>query len=144
MQSHVRVLAILHIIFGGLGVLTAIFLMAFSVESPEIIGLNASGDDARIAIPVIGGIGALVVMFTAMLSLPSIIAGIGPAFLPALGAHPDACAFRVSSDSFPVRDRVGILWILGAAVARGLHSAPLLQLSADIEKARSDFAPGRV
>ena len=77
MQSHVRVLGILHIIFGALGVLTAIFLMVIFGGITGVIGLNASGDDARIAIPVIGGIGALVVMFTAMLSLPSIIAGIG-------------------------------------------------------------------
>ena len=77
MQSHVRALAILHIIFGGLGVLTAIFLMALFGGITGIIGLNASGDDARVAIPLVGGIGALVVMFTAMLSLPSIIAGVG-------------------------------------------------------------------
>jgi hypothetical protein len=77
MQSHVRVLGILHIVFGTLGVLTAIFLMVIFGGITGVIGLNASGDDARIAIPVIGGIGALVVMFTAMLSLPSIIAGIG-------------------------------------------------------------------
>jgi hypothetical protein len=77
MQSHVRVLAILHIVFGGLGVLTAIFLMAIFGGITGVIGLNASGDDARIAIPIIGGIGALVVMFTVMLSLPGIIAGIG-------------------------------------------------------------------
>jgi hypothetical protein len=77
MQSHVRVLGILHIVFGALGVLTAIFLMVIFGGITGVIGLNASGDDARIAIPVIGGIGALVVMFTAMLSLPSIIAGIG-------------------------------------------------------------------
>jgi hypothetical protein len=77
MQSHVRVLGILHIVFGALGVLTAIFLMVIFGGITGVIGLNASGDDARIAIPVIGRIGALVVMFTAMLSLPSIIAGIG-------------------------------------------------------------------
>ena len=77
MVSHVRVLAILHIVFGGLGVLTAIFLMALFGGITGVIGLNASGDDARIAIPIIGGIGALVVMFAVMLSLPGIIAGIG-------------------------------------------------------------------
>ena len=77
MQTHVRLLGILHIIFGGLGLLTAIFLMALFGGITSIVGLNASGDDARIAIPLIGGIGALVVAFTAMLSLPSIIAGIG-------------------------------------------------------------------
>jgi hypothetical protein len=77
MVSHVRVLAILHIVFGGLGVLTAIFLMAIFGGITGFIGLSAGGDDARIAIPIIGGIGALVVMFAVMLSLPGIIAGIG-------------------------------------------------------------------
>ena len=73
MHSHVRLLGILHIIFGGLGVLTAIFFMALFGGITSIIGMNASGDDARIAIPVIGGIGALVVGFTAMLSLPVLL-----------------------------------------------------------------------
>jgi hypothetical protein len=77
MQSHVRVLAILHIIFGGLGVLTALILMAVFGGITGLIGLNATGDDARVAIPIIGGIGAIVVTFTFLLSLPGIIAGIG-------------------------------------------------------------------
>ena len=77
MHTHVRLLGILHIIFGGLGLLTAIFLMALFGGITGIIGLNASGDDARIAIPLIGGIGALVVGSRQCCPLPSIIAGIG-------------------------------------------------------------------
>lgn len=77
MQSHVRVLAILHIVFGSLGLLTALGLLAVFGGITGIISMNASSDDAWIAAPLVGGIGAIVVGITAVLSVPSIIAGVG-------------------------------------------------------------------
>lgn len=77
MQTHVRVLGILHLVFGALGVLTAIFLSVLFGGITSIIGMNATGDDARIAIPILGGVGALIVLVTVTLSIPSLIAGWG-------------------------------------------------------------------
>jgi len=77
MQTHVRVLGILHLAFGALGVLTAIFLSVLFGGITSLIGRNATGDDARIAIPILGGIGALIVLVTIALSIPSLIAGWG-------------------------------------------------------------------
>lgn len=77
MHTHIKVLGILHLIFGGLGVLTSVFFLALFGGISGIIGMNASQDDAWIAIPIIGGIGAMVAGITMVLSLPSIIAGIG-------------------------------------------------------------------
>jgi hypothetical protein len=77
MQTHVRVLAILHLVFGGLGALVSVFLMALFGGITSLVSLNAPYDDSRIAVPIIGGIGAMVVLFTLLLSLPSIVAGIG-------------------------------------------------------------------
>ena len=77
MQTHVRVLGILHLAFGALGVLTAIFLSVLFGGITSLIGMNATGDDARIAIPILGGIGTLIVLVTVALSIPSLIAGWG-------------------------------------------------------------------
>lgn len=77
MQTHVRVLAILHLVFGGLGVLTALFLLALFGGITGLIGMNSPSEEAVVAMPIVGGIGLLVAGFAALLSIPSIIAGIG-------------------------------------------------------------------
>jgi hypothetical protein len=77
MQTHVKVLAILHIVFGGLGVLTALFLVALFGGITGLIGMNAPSEEAVVAMPIVGGIGLLVAGIAALLSIPSIVAGIG-------------------------------------------------------------------
>ncbi len=77
MASHVRILAILHIVFGTLGVLGALFLLVLFGGITSIIGMNAPDEEALIAIPIVGGVGALLVLITLVLSIPSIIAGTG-------------------------------------------------------------------
>lgn len=77
METHVRILAILHLVFGGLGLLAAIFFLALFGGITGLIGMNATGEDAWIAVPIVGGIGAFIVLATLVLSLPGIIAGVG-------------------------------------------------------------------
>ena len=76
MQTHVRVLGILHLVFGGFGILAALFLLALFGGLAGVVGM--SGDpEAVVAVPVLGGIGAVIAIVTTLLSIPSIIAGIG-------------------------------------------------------------------
>jgi hypothetical protein len=77
METHVRVLAILHIIFGSIGLLGALFLLVLFGGITSLIGMNAPGEEALIAIPIVGGVGVFLVLITVVLSVPSIIAGIG-------------------------------------------------------------------
>ena len=77
MQSHIRILAILHLIFGVLGLIFALFLLVLFGGLTGLIGLNAPGDEALVAVPLIGGIGVMVVGFVALLSVPGVIAGVG-------------------------------------------------------------------
>jgi len=77
MESHVKTLGVLHIVFGALGVLVAVGLLMLFGGIAGLVGATSHGDDVRIAIPVIGGIGAFVFFFVLLLSLPGLVAGIG-------------------------------------------------------------------
>jgi hypothetical protein len=75
METHVKVLAWLYIIFGILGTLFGLGLMTLL----SVIGVaNAASDpDAWMALPILGFTGAALGAFMLLLSLPGIIAGIG-------------------------------------------------------------------
>jgi hypothetical protein len=74
-DTHVKVLAALHIVFGVLGTLFGIAMMALL----GIIGVAgaASDPDAWMALPILGFTGAALGAFMLALSLPGIVAGIG-------------------------------------------------------------------
>ncbi len=76
MASHVRILAILYIVFGSLGVLTALgVLMLFGGIAGVV---NATGEpDAATAVPILGLIGGVIFFFILVLSIPGIVAGMG-------------------------------------------------------------------
>jgi hypothetical protein len=75
MDTHVKVLAWLYIVFGVLGSLIGLGLMALL----SFIGIAgaASDPDAWAALPILGITGAALGVFMLVLSLPGIIAGIG-------------------------------------------------------------------
>ena len=75
MDTHVKVLAWLYIVFGILGSLFGLGLMALL----SVIGVAgaASDPDAWVALPILGFTGAALGVFMLMLSLPGIIAGVG-------------------------------------------------------------------
>ncbi len=77
MQTHVKVLAVLFIVFSALGVLSAIALLAVFGASAGIVGATAEPGDAALAIPIIGLAGMGLVIFLLMVSLPGLIAGFG-------------------------------------------------------------------
>ena len=55
MQAHCRILAILHLVFGELGILFSLFFLVLFGGITSLIGMNAPNDDAWVAIPIIGG-----------------------------------------------------------------------------------------
>lgn len=76
MDTHVKVLGALQIAFGALGLMGALLLMFVFGGVAGIAG--ASGDpDAAIAIPIIGITGIALVGVLVVLSLPSVIVGVG-------------------------------------------------------------------
>ncbi|HEY7447508.1 MAG TPA: hypothetical protein VH702_05125 [Vicinamibacterales bacterium] len=76
MDTHVRVLAVLHIVLGAFGLVAAFILMIIFGGAAGIAG--ASGDpDAELAMPIIGLTGLALVVVVGALSLPGIIVGFG-------------------------------------------------------------------
>jgi hypothetical protein len=76
MDTHVKVLGALQIALGALGLFAALVLMLVFGGAAGVVG--ASDDPgARIAVPIIGLTGIALVTFLGLLSLPSVITGIG-------------------------------------------------------------------
>jgi hypothetical protein len=77
METHVKVLGVLYVGLGALGVLAALLLLLIVGGTAGIIGVAADEPDALIAIPIIGLAGTALVVFLLCLSLPGVVAGIG-------------------------------------------------------------------
>ena len=76
MDIHVKVLGALEIAFGAIGLMGALLMVFVFGGAAGIVG--ASGDpQASIAVPIIGLTGMALVTFLLLMSLPSVITGIG-------------------------------------------------------------------
>jgi len=76
MAQHVKILGVLHIVFGSLGVLAAIVVLLIFGGISAFVGLSGHSDSATAA-PIVGVIGGFVFILVMALSLPGLIAGIG-------------------------------------------------------------------
>jgi hypothetical protein len=77
MQQHVRVLGILHIVFGALGLLALFVVLAVFGGVMGFLGLQTADRDAVMAIPILGFVAVIVGAVIFFTSIPGIIAGIG-------------------------------------------------------------------
>ena len=79
LHDHVRILGVLYIICGALGLLVALLVVViFGLGALGIVGAAAHEDpEAIIAIPIIGAVGALIVGFISVISACNIAAGFG-------------------------------------------------------------------
>src|SRR5688572_1485152 len=77
MQTHVKALAILHIVFGAIGILLGLAGLALFGGIAGLVGMNEPAEDAAVAVPILGAIGGLILLFAVTVSIPGIITGIG-------------------------------------------------------------------
>ena len=77
MAEHVKILGILHIVYGILGVLAGIIVMVIFGGLAGLVSTVDHSGEARVAIPILGGIGVFVFVLLLALSLPGLIAGFG-------------------------------------------------------------------
>jgi hypothetical protein len=75
MDSHVKVLGWLYVIFGGLGVLLSFAILGGIVAVSSVFGVG--GEDALLPIHIIAIVGGIVTLFTLLLSLPALLLGYG-------------------------------------------------------------------
>jgi hypothetical protein len=75
MAQHVKILGILHIVFGGLGVLGAVVVLMIFGGISAFVNLSDHGSD--VPAPVLGLIGGVVFIVILVISLPGLIIGIG-------------------------------------------------------------------
>lgn len=76
MATHVKTLGILHIVFGVIGVMSGLFVLALMAGVGALVGIAAEGD-AGVVIPILGAVGVFVLFIAVALSLPGIIIGWG-------------------------------------------------------------------
>jgi hypothetical protein len=76
MDTHVKVLAVLHLAMGAIGVVGACVLMLVFGGAAGIIG-SIGDPDARIALPILGITGMALVGIVLVRSLPGVVVGIG-------------------------------------------------------------------
>jgi hypothetical protein len=114
MQQHVKILAILHIVFGGLGVLAALIVMTVFGGLAGLAHLSDSGSDGVIAGGVLGLIGAVVTIVVLVISLPELIAGVGLLTFQPWARILTIVLSAIELPGFPFHTALGIygLWVL--------------------------------
>jgi len=78
MEKHIRILGILNMVWGALGAIAGlIVLIVFGVAYGIVGTVTSRTPNAAVALPFIAMIGGAIALFLLMVSVPSIIAGIG-------------------------------------------------------------------
>jgi hypothetical protein len=76
METHVKVLAALHLAGAAIGLLGAVILMVVFGGAAGIVGASAE-PNAAFALPIIGLTGIALIVFSIIASLPAATVGIG-------------------------------------------------------------------
>ena len=76
MEQHIKIVAILNIVFGALGLLIALVALIFFGGMASLVAAQPD-PDSDVGAAVLGMIGALAFFVLAVLSAPGLIAGIG-------------------------------------------------------------------
>lgn len=77
MREHVKIVAILNIVLGSLGIAAGLVILLVAGAMATWVGRWANPQDAVAAVSILTGIGTAIAIFLFVLSLPSIIGGCG-------------------------------------------------------------------
>ena len=78
MRDHVKILAVVNLVFGCLGVLAALAIAGIFAFSGTMVGVAAQQDpDAVMAVGILGAVGTGLFILILVLSVPGIVAGWG-------------------------------------------------------------------
>jgi hypothetical protein len=114
METHVKILGVLHLVFGAIFLMTAAFLMLTIGGAAGIVGMAADPEEAAVAIPILGIAGTALGMMLLVLALPSLVAGWGLLKLKSWARILTIVLSVLNLLNFPVGTVLGIygLWVL--------------------------------
>jgi hypothetical protein len=126
MRQHVKILAILHIVLGGLGVLAAIVVMTIFGGLAGLLSLSGPAQDMEIGSVALGVIGAVATIVVLLLSLPGLIAGIGLLSFQPWARILTIVLSALELPGVPLHTALGIygLWVLLSNEGAALFSHP--------------------
>jgi uncharacterized membrane protein len=75
MARHVKILGILHIVFGAMGVFAAVVVLLIFGGISALVSVSDRSTD--LPAPILGVIGSVIFIIVLVLSLPGLIIGIG-------------------------------------------------------------------
>jgi len=109
-EQHVKILAVLNIVLGGMGVLAALVVLVVFGGLVGLAGSESGGGEAA----VLGLIGGIAVIALAVLSVPCLIAGIGLLKFRSWGQILTIILSILNLMNFPFGTALGIygLWVL--------------------------------
>ena len=124
MATHVKVLGILNIACGMLGVIGAGLL--FLIFAAGAVGVSSSDPDAAVALPLIGITGMALVGFALIVSLPAVIIGWGLYQLRAWARVWGIVISILSLLAIPFGTILGVygLWVLFSKETEQLFALP--------------------
>jgi hypothetical protein len=117
MENHVKILGVLHIVLGSLGVIAAVIILAvFGGIAGVITAASERGEvqDAQTAIPILGIIFGVIVVFVVVVSVPGIVTGIGLLYFREWARILGIVLAAISLPGFPAGTAMGVygLWVL--------------------------------
>jgi hypothetical protein len=126
MADHVKILGILHVVYGILGTLAGILVMVIFGGLAGLVSIAARSGDALIAVPILGGIGAFIFVLLLALSLPGIVAGFGLIELRPWARMLTIILSALELMSVPLGTALGVygLWVLLSPGAEQLFQQP--------------------
>jgi hypothetical protein len=77
MAQHVKILGILHIVFGAICVLGGLIAFAIMGGIAGVVGASEQTQDAQVTAPVLAIIGLFICIFCLVIGLPGLVGGIG-------------------------------------------------------------------
>jgi hypothetical protein len=126
-RDHVRILAILNIVMGSIGLLIGVGLLFVFGGIGILAGVANSGDpDAALAFPILGALGGLIFTVLLIFSAPQIIGGIGLLKMQPWARILVIVLSALGLLSIPIGTAMGIygLWVLLNEESVRLFAAP--------------------
>lgn len=114
MHNHIRIVAILHIVFASLVILVGMGLLALFGGLAALVTIKEGTPDAMIGATVLGGIGMFLFVLMLVLSVPGLIAGIGLLRMRPWARILTIVVSALELLSFPIGTALGLygLWVM--------------------------------